>query len=261
MESTQFDRLLADIVMLCGKLKRPISSKDLLRYYRQFPESRPLLLQRLGQVLIKMARVRGKSYSARIQKIGIIGNLAFYAPDDTEEMRRAFALYNTQVALAEQCRFRLPDYAVRLLGTRFEGMARNALAGFVEEWGPAVAKYQRYSSDTLDEMHGLLATARKYAASEFVRVVPENLISRADAAGILREEYQRRSHGTDTSTMNVGRHLVHLSWPQSRLFHPLPNLFWADQVKAYCASRWPVSPVEHELGRGLSLVMIYGPRE
>jgi hypothetical protein len=261
MNSTQFDRLLADIVMLCGKLKRPVSSKDLLRYYRQFPDSRPLLLQRLGQVLFKMARVRSKTFSARIQKIGIIGNLAFYAPDYTEEMRSAFALYSTQVALAEQCRYRLPDYAVRLIGTRFEGMARNALAGFVEDWSPLVAQCNGFSSATLDEMHGLLATSRKYAASEFIRVVPENLISRADAAGILREEYQRRSHGTDTSTMNVGRHLVHLSWPQSRLFPPLPNLFWADQVKAYCASRWPVTSAEHELGRGLSLVMIYGPGE
>jgi hypothetical protein len=261
MESTQFTRLLADVVMLCGKLRRPVSSKDLLRYYRRFPESRPLLLQRLGQVLIKLARVRSGSSSARIQKIGIIGNLAFYAPDNSEAMRSSFGLYSTQVALAEQCRFRLPDYAVRLIGTRFEGMARNALAGFVEEWSPAVAQCKGCSSVTLDEMPGLLATANNYATSKFIEVLPENLITRAEAACILREEYQRRSLGTETFSMNVGRHLVHLSWPQSRLFPPLPNLFWADQVKAYCASRWPVTPVEHELGRGLSLVMIYGPGE
>jgi hypothetical protein len=257
MKVNQFDRLLADVEVLCAELKRPVCSHDLLRYYSRHPDSRPLLFQRLGQLLLKLARQR--TYSRpRIRRVGIIRNLAFYVPNDEREWGVAFELHRSHIAITEQCRFRLPDYAMQLLGTRFDAMARNALAGYIEEWSPVIDLWHGSNDSILHKMRGLLATAKKYASPEFIRVAPETFIGREEAAATLRKEYGKRMPGINASAMSVGRHLVHLSWPQSRLFTPLPNLFWADQVKAYSASRWPVTPAEHELGRGLSLVMIYG---
>jgi len=252
----QCDKLQADVEALCAKLQRPISSKDLLRYYSRAPEDRPLLFQRLGQQLFKLARPKGKK-SAFVHRVGIIGNLAFYAPDTDPKWADAFSVYGSLVAVAQQRHFRLPDYAARLLRTRFEAMARNALAGYVEEFRPIIENCPP-TSPLVHDMSELLEKAEREAASVFIQNVPTNLISRDAAAELLRREYGRRTPMSDPGAMNVARHLVHLKWPQSSLFPSTPGVFWADQVEMYCASRWPVTANEHELARGLSLVMIYG---
>lgn len=254
----QCKKLEADVGKLCQELRRPISSKDLLCYYKRNPEIRPLLFQALGQLLFKLARPKTE-HSARIFRIGIIGNLAFYAPSMGEEWKTAFSIYAAQVAITQQCRFRLPAHASQLIATRFEHMARNALAGFLEEWCPVVEVCRGSHLPILDDMDELLSTARQHAAPRFCRIPPGSLVDRDTAAEILRAEYGRRTPLSNSEAMNVDRHLVHLKWPQSRLFCSSGDTFWADQVSVYCASRWPVTPAEHELARGLSLAMIYGP--
>ena len=250
-------KLEIDVDKLCHELRRPISSRDLLRYYKRNPEARPFLFQALGQLLFKLGRPKTE-HSARIFRIGIIGNLAFYAPSEDEAWKAAFSIYSAQVAIAQQCRFRLPDYASRLIGSRFEPMARNALAGFLEEWCPVVGKCGGLHLPILDDMEELISIARQHAAPRFCRIPPGSLVDRGTAAQILRSEYGRRTPLSNCEAMNVDRHLVHLKWPQSRLFGSSGNMFWSDQVGVYCASRWPVAAAEHELARGLSLVMIYG---
>jgi hypothetical protein len=59
--------------------------------------------------------------------------------------------------------------------------------------------------------------------------------------------------------MSVGRHLVHLKWPQVPFFGEGGGVFWQEQIYAYCSSRWPVNAAEQSLGKGISLAVRYGP--
>jgi len=132
------------------------------------------------------------------------------------------------------------------------------LAGFLEEWCPIFEKCSGLHLPTLDDMDGLLSIAQQYAEPPFHRNLPTSLVEREAAATILRAEYGSRTPLSNSEAMNVDRHLVHLSWPQSRLFCSDTKAFWSDQISVYCASRWPVTAEEHKLARGLSLVMVYG---
>lgn len=257
MATYESDKLVELVSTLCGRYKRPISSKDVLHYFRDSPDSRPLLLQRPGQLLFKLSRPK-RRLPPRIHRVGIVANLAFYAPSKDPEWRVAFAAYSDAYRLKEQIHFEMPEHAVRLIGTRFESFAKNALAGFVQEFEPITNRCQNHYPEVAENFSALLSLARHHAAAHFRSVAPANLISRAAAGRILKQQYALRMPMTDPDSMNVGRHLVHLRWPQYSLFGIMTELFWESQVLAYCRSRWPVNQGERALGRGLSLAMRYG---
>jgi len=248
-------KLIRLVHMLCGRLHRPVSSKDLLSYFREDPELRPLLFQRPGQLLLKLSKQK-KRFGSGIYPIGIISNVAFYAPDRNQCWLAAFEAHRDLHRLEEQCCLRMPEHTTRLIGTRFDAFARNALAGFVEEFE---SMYQRNSpSESVLEFPALLIIAKRHATDAFVLSPPEKLISRETAGEILSKEYTKRMQIGDPIGISCGRHLVHLKWPQSSFCGDASGLFWKEQVYAYCASRWPVNVAERSLGRGISLAMRYG---
>jgi len=250
-------KLIVVVHRLCDRLQRPVSSKDLLQFFREDPELRPLLFQRPGQLLFKLSKRKTKT-TAQIYKIGIISNLAFYAPDCSQKWIEAFDALLATYEIAEQCHLRMPEHTVRLIGTRFDGFARNALSGFVQEFEMVYLRQRVSSSEIVAEFSGLLDLVKQYAAESFVLIAPEKLISRVRAGQIISEEYHSRMQITDPYEINLNRHLVHLKWPQTPFCGPPSRLFWEDQIFAYCASRWPVNAAESTMGKGISLAMRYG---
>ncbi|MGC1481388.1 MAG: hypothetical protein WA771_12845 [Chthoniobacterales bacterium] len=247
----------ADVYRLCKRLGRPVSSKDLLRHYRSRPDSRPLVMQRLGQVLFKLSRRPGRT-DMPLARIGVIGNLAFYAPQNSKIWRSAFRAHEIFYGISEQCLFRMPEHASRLLGTRFDSLAQNALAGFVQEWQEPFERHLPPDPTIENDFRSLLGMAAKNAVIAFIPVRPRSMVCRAEADAILREEYGIRMPMTSADAMSTGRHLVHLAWPQSSLFLRADCEYWEDQVRTYCASRWPVNNAERNFGKALSLAMRYG---
>ena len=248
--SYESDRLVSVVEKLCFRLERPVSSKDLLAYFRAHPDERPLLMQRLGQNLFKL----GKQRDRRIHRLGIIGNLAFYAPSISEQWSERFDLHRAVILLKEQSFYRMPEHALPLLTTRFQPLIRNALAGFIAEWFPLWRRLDRQMRST--DFQSLLEIAERNALSSFIPSMPA-CSPRAAAADLLKEEYVRRTPLADPNCINTGRHLVHLR-PSSLLEVPIES-FWLERVKIYCGARWPMSEAETNFCRGLSLAMAYGP--
>lgn len=249
---------LAELVhKLCKQLGRPVSSRDLLHYFRNDPDSRPLLFQRPGQLLFKLAQ-RKHRMPMLIHRIGIISNLAFYAPTGEERWVEAFHAYRDSFLLKEQIYFRMPEHITRLMGTRFEALGRNALAGFIAEFEPLHKQCGNFNREVADDFSILLEQAKSLAYLEFILTLPEKLISRASATELLSKSYASRMQMTTLAPMSAGRHLVHLQWPQSSFLGEPSGHYWEDQVVTYCASRWPINNAESSLARGLSLAMRYG---
>ena len=94
----------ADVYRLCKRLGRPVSSKDLLRHYRSRPDSRPLVMQRLGQDAVKLSRRPGRT-DMPLARIGVIGNLAFYAPQNSKIWRSAFRAHEIFTAFLSSAYF------------------------------------------------------------------------------------------------------------------------------------------------------------
>ena len=124
--------------------------RDLLHFFWEDPELRPLLFQRPGQLLFKISKQK-KRFGLGIYPIGIISNLAFYAPARSQEWIAAFDTHRDIYELAEQCHLRMPEHTVRLIGTRFDAFAKNALAGFVREFEPAYERQRHSSSEVVAE--------------------------------------------------------------------------------------------------------------
>jgi hypothetical protein len=254
---SQTIKLIGLVHQLCDQLHRPVSSRDLLYFFRNDPTVRPLLFQRPGQLLFKLSRQK-KRFGVGIHHVGIISNLAFYSPTSGRHWIEAFEAHRDLYQLGEQCHLRMPEHTLCLLGTRFDAFARNALAGFILEFEPVYERQRKTNSEIVTDFSGLLAMAKQHAAESFVLTPPEKLITRAAAGRILAEEYARRLQIDSPVTMSTGRHLVHLKWPQASFLGEATQLFWEEQVYAYCASRWPVNAAEQKLGRGISLAMRYG---
>lgn len=255
--SAQKRRLLAEVERLCVMLDRPVCSKDLARAFCAEPDRQPILRQALGQVLIKAARpVLAPARS--LHRVGILGNVAFYAPDEdpawSVKLQQHFVCLQVSRAEKEQ----LPARASALFGTPFEGIARNALAGFMQEWSmlKGAAAPDRVSLEKLDR---LLRHAAVEASPKFVACVPFDLVRREQAASMLRREYATRNHAVAAERQNVNRHLARLKWPQSQLFQQTPaGEFSVLQVRCYAAERWPQSIGLVEQFGSLSLCLRYG---
>jgi len=229
-EDSQKARLVAEVDALCRQLGRPVSAKDLAARWRSLPDRRPILLQGVGQLLLKASRpVKGDSPILR--QVGMIGNLGFYAADEDPAWAESFRRHEIAVRAARHVKWAIPEHALYLLGTEHDALAKNALAGFVAEWSAPVA-------DTTialpPRLHDLLDVAKQHAPGEFCGHCPE-LVSRGEASDILASQIARTAGLDDTGNLN--RHLARLSWPMCSLFSGVG--FWEFQVRQYCHARWP----------------------
>ena len=248
-------KLISQVRMLCDILKRPISSKDLLIWYRKHPEQQPLLMQRIGQQLIKAAHRKG-ACADTICRIGLHGNLAYYAPETEQQWTEAFLLFIVQERAKSVLRLALPQQASVLIGTEYEKLARNALRGFFQEWSPMLALLAESKWKHCSDFTRLLSIADRLGSKEFVPVSGE-LCNRSEARLFLLAESNKRRHDFRPDVSNTNRHLVRLKWPQSNYFKKHTG-FSKLQISHYCAEKWPVTMEEVEFSGAIFRCLGYG---
>ena len=249
---SQKSRLVSEVERLCAELKRPVSSRDLAKCWTKEPDRRPLLLQRPGQILIKAAR--SCENSTVIRKVGVIGNLAFYAPNSDPFWDEAFRLHGIRLRMKQHCKWGVPQQAIYLFGTEHDRYAENALAGFVAEWEPLVADSCVLKISIETGFVKMLDLAQKQTPMAFTGVCPK-------LHGSMRAEKLVRAacaayRGDDAKHLNVNRHLARLSWPKTSVFQN--SGFWLEQVSAYCRAQWPAGDHDPTEQRALFICMFYG---
>ena len=241
--------LIEEVEILSRELLRPVSSKDLQQRWKEKPERRPLLAQRMGQLLLKACRPNRKENPILFQ-VGVIGNLAFYAVDQHPAWRRALQRYALVQRAEIHARWAIPEHAVFLLGTEHDSLAKNALTGFVAEWAPVA---EDKSVVLPKRIHELLETALKESLGRFTGKCPE-LVSREKAQSILVEEMGARNPFFEGTT-SPHRYLSLLRWPMSSLFKETG--YWEAQVRQFCAARWPTEE-DTMMARARWLCWVYG---
>lgn len=223
--------LVEEVEILSRELLRPVSSKDLLHRWKENPDRRPMLTQRVGQLLLKACRPNRRENPILFQ-VGVIDNLAFYAADQNPEWRKALRRHEIEERAQTHVRWAIPEHAVFLLDTEHDALAKNALAGFVAEWASVA---ENRSIVLPKRMHDLLNTARREATGRFDGTCPE-LLSREEARSILLEEMAARNPFYEGST-STHRYLSLLRWPMSSMFGQTG--YWELQIRQFCAARWP----------------------
>lgn len=113
-------------------MDRPICSKDLHAYFEAYPESRPSLTQRYGQVLLKAGRPF-RNYGPRIRQVGIHNNRAYYAPDAEPKWDARFTEFRNREELIRFHRLRYYEQVRYLLGGPLHAVASHSLAGWIVE--------------------------------------------------------------------------------------------------------------------------------
>ena len=224
--------LIEEVTLLSKELQRPVCSKDLLERWQEKPDRRPLLAQAPGQLLIKAARP-SMSGNPVLYRVGVIGNLVFYAADSSPRWQKALRKHEIFLRASVHAKWGIPEQAAFLLGTEFEASARNALAGFIAEWGPIAAAR---TISLPNRIHELLETARSENPGDFRGQCPQ-LISRGEAMGLILDELGKRKPFPSID-VNWNRYLSALHWPLSSLF--TQTGYWEAQVRLYCAARWPI---------------------
>jgi len=247
-------KLGEEVRLLAHQLDRPVCSADLRQHFRQNPERYPLYLQRLGQVLIKIAR----AYSERaVWPLGRMGFYAYYAPDPSPVWQTKLKRHELVLALEQRLYDDYPSFVGRLLEGPHDALARNAFAGFVAEWEPVIQNPLVQDWEHLLVFKQMLSFARSNAIRSFAATEPEDIILRPMAVKILRKENKRRVDAS--ARVSIHRHLVRLVWPQSRLFPSRDKShFCKSQLLAYIANRWPNDVDEAETAAGLVLALRYG---
>lgn len=249
---SQKARLVEEVARLCNALGRPVSSRDLAKVWASDPERRPLLLQRPGQILIKA--IRPCESSPGIRKVGLIGNLAFYAADSDPKWDRAFHLHSVRLRMKQHVKWGVPQQALYLLGTEHESVARNALSGFMAEWDACMDDADVLATAVKTGFVKMLELARSQDPAPFTWKCPP-LSTAAAAAKIIRAACAAYRED-DSIRLNVNRHLARLSWPKVSLFRQ--RGFCLEQVNAYCHAQWPLGDHDPIEQRALSICMFYG---
>jgi len=246
---TQKAILVEEVSALSKELGRPVCSADLLARWREYPECRPLLTQSVGQLLLKAARPCKRGRPILFQ-VGVIGRFGFYAANQNPKWRNAFRQHEIGQRAALHMRWEIPNQAVFLLGTEYEASARNAFAGFVEEWGTVVDSGK---FDLPDDIHDLLAIARKESHGKFQGRCPA-LIGRDEAQAILVQEMEARNP-LFSGSPSTKRYLADLHFPQASLFSETG--YWEEQVRLFCAARWPLDE-DSMVARARWICGVYG---
>lgn len=255
IRQTEKRRLVESVDFLSRSLGRPVCSKDLIVFWGERPEMRPILLQAVGQTLIKATRKAPDGWG-RVRKIGIIGNLAYYAMDAGLAWRRALDGHRARLGLQKAIREEMPVLAQNLLDTPFADVARNALAGWHQEWVLGSQKFPQLAKAFTLRLSPLAGIAEEHMASKHLPVPLGNPITRREAEVLLRSEYSRRLEWVDGERLSPNKHLVRLKHPRSAL---LPTLgFFEAEVRLYCQARWPIGEDDQTEARSLFAVLSYG---
>jgi hypothetical protein len=233
------NRKLCDLVLkLALELRRPVCSTDLDRHFMIHPESRPVLTQRLGQLLLKAARP-AKTEIPRLRQVGLHGNRAYYAPDDDPFWHACFTEYTNREELVHFHQLRYFERVRYLMGSPHDALVRHSLAGWVREAEFLIGRCPRHT------ISGVLAQQREQmrgvVAPVFGRFIPEDLLTRPAALKHLQRFIRQRGAHRLGFKINYNRYLVELGWPQSHLYPRPPELRYSRrQLEAFMASRWPL---------------------
>ena len=256
--NTQKRRLLAEVERLCSVLDRPVCSKDLAQVFRTEPHRQPILLQALGQLLLKAARPL-PAPARYLRRVGILGNVAFYAPDEDPSWWARLKLHFVKLRVNRAMKEQFPRRASILFGTPFEEIARNSLAGFLLEWESTLGEADICDRVSLHGLETLLAQAKIAASRQFLAHAPADFVGREHAANLLRHEYGKRNKGVSAERQNVNRHLSRLKWPQSQLFKGIEvGRFSRLQIRSYVAEHWPRNVLLSDRFGSLCLCLRYG---
>ena len=223
----QARHLIAAVDHVCSQLSRPVCTTDLKAYFQHHPWKIPQLRQRIGQLLIKAARPYRRSTNP-LHKIGLIGNQAYYAVG-AGPWHTTLGQHGRLLRMQAVAAWRLPEHVAPLLGTRYEQAARNAMAGFVQEWSESAHEYHPLADQVLQ--------AKDMAASVFHLHKPDDLISRKEARRLLLKLVAKYDGKLRAKHFNPNRPLAFLCWPQSNLFKsPGALVYSRHQIEAF--ARW-----------------------
>jgi len=165
------------------------------------------------------------------------GQALYYAPDDSPKWQSKLERYHLMRILRERLSEDFPSFVANLLGGEHDSLARNALAGFAEEWTPVLTSPVLQGWKPLKAFALLIATARSEGANRFVAAPPPDLFDRSAAAAILQKKYQERID--PDANISVSRHLVRLKWPECGLFRAArEQAFSKWQVEVYASAEW-----------------------
>jgi hypothetical protein len=232
------NRKLYDLVStLAQELKRPISSKDVDRHFEVYPASRPILTQRLGQLLIKAARP-AKTGIPRIRQVGLHAYHAYYAPDSTPIWDVRFAEFRSREDLTLFYQLRFLEKVRYLVGGPHDALVCHSLAGWLVEAELLMGRCPTHPlSAALIQQRDQV---QPLAAGSFTTVIPADLLPRSTASSLLQRSMVEHASYRRTIKINHSRYLSVLKWPQSHLYPSLPALMYSDrQLQAFLVSRWP----------------------
>jgi hypothetical protein len=234
--NSQKYRLLDSIRILCKELNRPVSSKDAAAFWNTHPGLRPILTQAIGQLLIKSSRIASGD-TPRIFRVGLIGNLAFYAPDASSYWNERLEIHRSILRIRWHNRLQIPWHAQMLIGGKYHPLAISALTGFIEEWRRFTKNPESETYAVKSPFIRMLDFAIREAGNVLWCSNSPSLITRVDAEKILREEYASRFPFVNADSLSANKHLGRLAWPLSPLFNS--SGFLPKQARLYCAARWP----------------------
>jgi len=235
---TSENRKLYDLASaLAHELKRPICSTDLNRYLEVHPVSRPVLTQRLGQLLLKAARP-AKTGIPRLRQVGLYGYHAYYAPDADPIWEVRFAEFRNCEDLVLFYRLHFLGKVRYLVGGPHDALVRHSLAGWLVEAELLMGRCPTHPLNI-----GLIHQrdqVQPLAAGSFTTVIPADLLPRSTALSLLQRSMVEHASYRRTIKINHSRYLSVLKWPQSHLYPSLPALMYSDrQLQAFLVSRWP----------------------
>jgi hypothetical protein len=238
---SQNHKLCGLVMALAMELNRPVCSADLERHFEIEPENRPLLTQRLGQLLLKAA-LPAQTDVPRIRQVGLHGYRAYYAPDASRIWDDRFAQFRNEEELILFHRLCFFENVRYLLGGSHDALARHSLAGWIVEADYLMGRCPTHPlSTTLVQQ---CDQTRHLAAPSFTRVIPCDLLIRSAALSLIQSFIQERAAHRLGFKINYCRYLTDLKWPQSHLYPPLQVLkYSARQLQAFLVSRWPM---DHE---------------
>jgi len=229
-------RLVGAVRKLTARLDRPVCGRDLELYFRMYPREHPELLQAIGQLLIKASRpFAGVD---RVYQIGIIGNRGYYAADEDPKWNVRLARHEADVWLERAIREDLPSKVRIILRSSLDDLARNALAGWCQEMEEILPLAT--DATKVAKTRVAVKAARLEVGRPFTGEVPADLISRAEAVLMLKDELCRRADYLLGVEVNWNRIATDWTWPQSRLFPKVGGpLHSRAQVTLLAAVIWP----------------------
>jgi hypothetical protein len=250
------NRRLCDVVLaLSHQLNRPVCSLDLVKHFEAHPESRPILTQRIGQLLIKAARP-AKSSVPRLRQVGLFGSRAFYAPNADPAWDDRFVEYVNRGQLDLFQRLRYPEKVWYLLGGAFDSLARHSLTGWMAEAQMLVVRCPDHPASIV--LIQQREQVRPVSATKFQRFIPDDLLSRDVAMRTLQRFVRDRTPHRTGFQVNYNRYLCPLRWPQSALYTQSPEMTYSlGQLKAFMTSKWPRDDENEEEAHALYWALRY----